>query len=373
MRTGLWMATAVVGLATAGAAALAPALLQQSEAKELPATGGPVAQAARVVMVTTARLEPERAVRHLPGFVAARTEADLAFRVGGKLLSRGVSVGDRVAAGDVVATLDETDLRLQLEAAEAERAAARIALDKAEINLARVSSLESRGWASDQASDVETVAVEEARARLLQAQRNADLARNQLDYATLHADADGVVTDTMVEAGQVLAAGQPVVRVARTGEREAVVAIPEATVAELRGAEAVVELWSETGRRIPARLRELSPVADPATRTFEARYTLEDPGEAAALGMSVTVTLAQPAAAASTALPLSALLDSGSGPVVWVVGADGRLAARAVAVADYDGGSARIAGGLEDGDRVVILGAHKLQAGEAVRAVEAEG
>jgi RND family efflux transporter MFP subunit len=368
MRKRILIAVAALGL---GAALLAPQALRQLMAS----AAAPVedsAPAQRTVMVTTARLVPDRSERHLPGTIAARTEADLAFRVGGKVLARRVSVGDPVKAGDVVARLDDTDLRLQLEAAEAEQTAARIALEKAEINLDRVATLKAKGWATGQASDLETVAVEEARARLLEAGRNADLARNALSYATLRADADGVVTVTMAEPGQVLGAGQPVARVAHAGEREAVVAIPEAMLDEVRDAQARVELWSEPGRPVPARLRQLSPVADPATRTFEARYTLADDA-AAALGMSVNVSLAAPASRPSVALPLSALLDSGEGPAVWVVGPDGRLAARPVMVAGFEVGSARIAAGLADGDRVVVLGAHKLEAGERVTPVAAEG
>ena len=176
----------------------------------------------------------------------------------------------------MVATLDDTDLRLQLEAAEAARSAARIALDKGEIDLARVTTLEQKGWASDQATDARTVDVEELRARLLQAERSVELAENALSYATLRADAAGVVTETYAEAGQVVALGQPVVRIARAGDREAVVSVPEALVGEIRSAGAEVELWSEPAprRRYPVELRELSPVADPATRTYEARFTL---------------------------------------------------------------------------------------------------
>jgi RND family efflux transporter MFP subunit len=371
MRTGFWIATAIAGLGGAAALVLTPELPRRSEAREAPA--GAAATPARVVMVTTARFGAERTVRQLPGIIAARSESELAFRVGGKVLDRPVSAGDRVRAGDVVATLDAGDLRLQLEAAEVERSAARIALDKAEINLARVASLEAEGWVSDQASDVETVAAEEARARLLQAERNADLARNQFSYATLRADADGVVTAAIAEPGQVVAAGQSIVRVARDGAREAVVAIPEAMLAELRDAEAEVELWSEPGARISATLRELSPVADSATRTFEARYALAEAAKAAALGMSVTVSLARSEPEAAADLPLAALLDTGNGPAVWVVDAAGRLEARPVTVAEYAGGTVRVVGGVAEGERVVILGAHKLEAGETVRAVQAEG
>ena len=242
-------------------------------------------------MVATARLDSAAPAHRLAGTIRARTETDLGFRVGGKLLTRPAEVGAEVAAGDVVATLDDTDLRLQLEAAEAARSAARIALDKGEIDLARVTTLEQKGWASDQATDARTVDVEELRARLLQAERSVELAENALSYATLRAGAAGVVTETYAEAGQVVELGQPVVRIARAGDREAVVSVPEALVGEIRSAGAEVELWSEPGRRYPVELRELSPVADAATRTYEARFTLPA-GARPALGMSATVTLA---------------------------------------------------------------------------------
>ena len=162
------------------------------------------------------------------------------------------------------------------------------------------------------------------------------------------------MTATYAEAGQVLAAGQPVVRIARDGAREAVVSVPETLVGEAGDATAEAELWSEPGRRWPVSLRELSPVADAATRTYAARFTLPE-GAAAALGMSVTVTLA-PAGRPTVELPIAALVDTGAGPSVWVVGADGRLEARAVVVAGYAAGSARIAGGIADGERVVVMG-----------------
>ena len=326
----------------------------------------------QVVMATTARLESAAPAHRLAGTIRARTETDLGFRVGGKLLDRPAEVGAKVRAGDVVATLDDTDLRLQLEAAEAARSAARIALEKGRIDLDRVTTLEKKGWASNQASDVKTVDVEELRARLLQAERSVELAQNALSYATLRADGAGVVTETYAEAGQVLALGQPVVRIARSGDLEAVVSVPEALVGAIDGAAAEAELWSEPGRQYPVTLRELSPIADEATRTYEAHFTLPADAEAA-LGMSATVTLAPVAGNLCVMLPTSALIDTGSGPSVWVIGADDRLEARPVVVAGYAAGQARIASGLAGGERVVVLGAHRLQAGAPVRALAAEG
>ncbi|HEU0220890.1 MAG TPA: efflux RND transporter periplasmic adaptor subunit, partial [Paracoccaceae bacterium] len=212
-----------------------------------------------------------------------------------------------------------------------------------------------------------------ARARLRRAERSVELARNQLAYATLRADADGVIMETLAEPGQVLTAGQAVVRLARAGEKEAVVAVPEAMLGTLREAAATVELWSEPGHQIQAALRELSPVADPATRTFEARFAMPDAGEDAALGMSVTVTLSMKGSGEVARLPLSALFDDGGGTVVWVVGPDGRLERRAVRVEAYDAGSVRIASGLAAGEKVVTLGVHKLQPGDIVEPIEPKG
>ena len=240
-----------------------------------------IAPAPQVVMVTTARLDSAAPAHRLAGTIRARTETDLGFRVGGKLLARPAEVGAEVEAGDVVATLDDTDLRLQLEAAEAARSAARIALEKGEIDLNRVTTLEKKGWASDQASDARTVDVEELRARLLQAERSVELAQNALSYATLRADAAGVVTETYAEAGQVLALGQPVVRIAR--DRRARGGGVGARGAGRRDRAAPAPRPSSGRSRagaFPVELRELSPVADAATRTYEARFTL--PADAAA-------------------------------------------------------------------------------------------
>jgi RND family efflux transporter MFP subunit len=370
-RSRVTLALAGIGLAAAATAAL-PSVRSHLAAAAAATETAASAVPPQVVMVTTARLESAAPAHRLAGTIRARTETDLGFRVGGKLSTRPAEVGAEVEAGDVVATLDDTDLRLELEAAEAGRAAARIALEKGEIDLARVTTLEEKGWASDQATDARTVDVEALRARLLQAERSVELAENALSYATLRAGVAGVVTETYAEAGQVVELGQPVVRIARAGDREAVVSVPEARVGAIRSAEAEVELWSEPGRRYPVALRELSPVADAATRTYEARFTLPE-GADPALGMSATVILAPVDGPATVTLPTSALIDTGAGPSVWVVGADERLEARSVVVAGYGAGSARIATGLAGGERVVVLGAHRLEAGAPVRAMAAEG
>ncbi|MEZ5787351.1 MAG: efflux RND transporter periplasmic adaptor subunit [Xanthobacteraceae bacterium] len=197
-----------------------------------------------------------------------------------------------------------------------------------------------------------------------------DLARNQLGYAELKADADGVITATLAEPGQVVAVGQAVARLARHGEREALVALPETWLAEARDAKATVRLWSEPDRSFAAKLRELSPQADPATRTYAARFTLTDADDTVALGMTATVELVRAAERPSIKLPLSAVLNRGEGPSVFVVGDAGTLALRKVRVASFNEETAFVTDGLRAGETVVTLGVQKLAPGAKVRTVE---
>ena len=238
----------------------------------------------------------EDASREFVGVVRARYETDLGFRVAGKITTRIVNVGDRVRAGDVVARLDPQDLKLQVESAEAELAAATSNLAQAAADSSATRRSKRAACAAVADYDRKKAAKDEAEGRLERAQRALDLARNQLAYAELKADADGVITATLAEPGQVVAIGQPVARLAHRGEKEAVVALPETWLA--RGAQVQGD-GPAVGRAATAastpRLRELSPQADPATRTYAARFTIEHADDTVALGMTATVTLAQAA------------------------------------------------------------------------------
>lgn len=342
------------------------ALLAGCEAQTAPAP-----KAERPVQVQQVAFENAAKTREFVGVVRARYEIDLGFRVAGKITERIANVGDRVRSGDVVARLDPQDLRLQVESAEAEFAAAQSSLTQASTDLGRYTALKARGFASAAEFDRKTAANDEAEGRLERARRALNLARNQLGYAELKADADGVVTATLAEPGQVVALGQPVIRVARRGEKEAVVALPETWLGEARKATASVQLWSDRDRSFKAELRELSPQADAATRTYAARFTIPDADDSVALGMTATVKLMQAEDGRIAKLPLSAILNRGTGPSVYLVD-NGALVQRPVKVASFTEDAALVTSGLRDGDKVVTLGVQKLEAGLKVRAISAQ-
>ena len=343
---------------------------------DAPAATAPTSPAAaakleRPVQVERVKFERDGANREFVGVVRARYETDLGFRVAGKIVSRLINNGDVVHAGDVIARLDPQDFVLQVESAEAELAAATSNLAQARAEAERYATLKTRGFAAVADFDRKNAARDEAEGRLERARRTLDLARNQLSYAELKADADGVITATPAEAGQVVAIGQSVARLARHGEKEAVVALPESWLGEARKSQASMRLWSDPDRRFTARLRELSPQADAATRTYAGRFTIADADDTVALGMTATVTLARTTDAKIAKLPLAAVLNRGSGPAVYVVDASGALELRDVKVAAFTEDAALVTDGVRDGEVVVTLGVQKLQAGLKVHTVDA--
>jgi RND family efflux transporter MFP subunit len=323
----------------------------------------------RPVLVAPARFQDQTETRTFAATIKPRIESDLGFRVAGKVARRLVQNGDKVVKGQPLLVLDTNDLKLQLEQAEAEVRAARINLVQAEGDEKRATELQSKGWSAAATVEKSHAVAEEARGRLTRAQRSLDLAHNSLDYATLEADADGIITATPVEAGQVVAAGQAAVRLARLAEVEALVALPETYVERARDACGSLSLWSLPDRSYDVKLRELSPAADVATRTYAARYTIVAADEAVRLGMSATLTLREGTGTRAARLPLTALFNHGHGPSVWVVGEGGKLDARPVTVARYDSRDVLVTSGIADGDSVVVLGVEKLDPGLVVRPV----
>jgi RND family efflux transporter MFP subunit len=329
-------------------------------------------RAIRPVLVAPVHYSSQSQPREFVAVIRPRIEADHAFRVAGKVVRRLVEVGQRVKKGDVLATLDEADLQSQKEQAEAELSASRAALEQAAADERRAIKLNKEGWTAKAALDRQRTAAEEARGRNRRASRALDLAKNSLDYATLRADADGVVTQVAVEPGQVVAAGQTVVRIARSGELEAAVALPESFAAAAGAGKAQLFLWSTPEKKYRAKLRELSPSADAATRTFAARFSLPDADSAIAIGMTATLTIENSNAVPALDVPLSALFNQGKGTALWKVDEGGRLSLTPVTVLRYDSRSAQVVGGLAEGENIVVLGVQKLDAGQRVRVIKQE-
>src|SRR6266851_2906471 len=285
----------------------------------------------RPVLVSTVHYEAETPERSFVGTIRPRVEADMGFRVPGKVAKRLVEVGQTVDIGQPLATLDEVDLKLQAEQAVAEFTAATGVLAQAAAAETRAKDLRVKGWTTDAQMDQARAAADEARARLNRAERSVDLTKNSLSYATLEADARGVVTATLIEPGQVVASGQTAIRVARFAEKEAVVAIPETLVGRAKTGTATVTLWSEPGKTYTAKLREIAPAADPATRTYLAKFSLPEADDKVSLGMTATLTLSDAATERVARLPLSALFNEGGKPSFYVVDDNGAVTLKPVA------------------------------------------
>jgi RND family efflux transporter MFP subunit len=325
----------------------------------------------RPVLVQQVRYEPAIEERSFVATVRPRIESDLGFRVGGKVARRLVEVGETVKAGQTLATLDEVDFRLQLDQARAELRAAKGNQLQARADQKRGEVLRKQGWSAEAVLEKQRAATDEADGRVLRAERAVALAVNSLAYASLRADGDGVVTATAVESGQVVAAGQTAIRVARLEEKEAVVAVPEALVDRLSKGKVTVSLWSQPDRLYAAHLRELSPGADPGTRTYQARFTILEAGSDVRLGMTATVILSDPHSGQVARLPLSAVIDEGKGPALFVVDKEtGFLEHKPVNVIGYEAGSVLIKSGVKEGEWVVALGTQKLDDAQIVRVVD---
>jgi len=304
--------------------------------------------------------------RSFTGIVAAHVQSDLGFRVPGKVLGRLVDAGQAVKRGQALMRIDPTDLRLAMRAHEEAVAAAKARTRQASDDEARYRRLLAVGFVSSSAYDKVNAAAEAARAELNAAQARADVARNETSYAVLFADADGVVVETLAEPGQVVGAGQVVVRVAHAGRREAVIELPE-TLRPAIGSTGRASLYG-SGLTGPAKLRQLSDAANRHTRTFEARYVLEGALADAPLGSTISVQISNGRSAPALQVPIGAIFDPGKGAGVWLVqGETPRVTWRAVQIAGLSGEAASVIGDLEAGDRVVALGAHLLHEGEHVR------
>ncbi|HEU4531963.1 MAG TPA: efflux RND transporter periplasmic adaptor subunit [Steroidobacteraceae bacterium] len=303
--------------------------------------------------------------------IRSRLETDLSFQVGGKIVSRAVDVGANVRKGQALAQIDQTDQRLGVDAATSAVAAARAELDRARSEEARHRDLLERGLTTRASYLAQQTSVKTSQSRLEQATADLRLSQQKLGYTTLRADQDGVVTSIMAEVGSVVAAGQRIVSIARPSELEAVFDVPDGRIDEIRGATAVqFAFLSNPDTRYPARVREISPSADPVTRTYQVKTAIPNAPASLRLGMNVSVVLPYTGSASSIALPASALFQQGRDPAVWLVKADHTLELRGVTVERYESDRVYVSEGLSAGDRVVTAGVHRLAAGEKVRLLE---
>ncbi len=302
--------------------------------------------------------------RAFTGVVASRVQSALGFRVAGKVAVRLVEAGQRVRAGQVLMRLDAADYAHAVAAAAGQAAAAAARDRQAGADFARFDGLVQSGAVSQSAYDQARAAAQAAHAEAAAALAQLHAAEDNRRYTALRADADGTVMDTEAEPGQVVAAGQGVLRLAHDGPREAVIALPEGLRPAL-GSPALARIYD--GAAAPARLRQLSDTADPATRTYEARYVLSGRAAAAPLGATVTLLLPRPPDG-GLLVPLTALDDEGRGSGVWLIAADQTVSFHPVQVRRLDSDSAEIDGAdLADGQTLVAAGGHFLRPGEKIR------
>ncbi|POA17079.1 MULTISPECIES: efflux RND transporter periplasmic adaptor subunit [unclassified Pseudomonas] len=348
-----------------------PLVLPASLAFLLAACGHeePVQVAVRPAMV----VQPEpsaQAMDSYPGEVRARYEPDLAFRIGGKVSRRLVEEGERVKANQALAELDPEDVRLQLEATRAQVAAATANLNLVRTERDRYKTLMERQLVSRSQYDNAENLYRSGEARLKQIKAEFDVANNQASYAVLRAPRDGVVAKRAVEVGQVVAAGQTVFTLATDGEREVLISLPEQGFGRFKiGQPVTVELWSQPGQRFAGSIRELSPAADPKSRTFAARIAFTAGKVAAELGQSARVFI-QTTDVVPLSVPLSALTAENGATYVWVVNADSTLRKAPVRVGAFGEKSVPVLEGLTASDWVVAAGVHVLHDGQPVRPVD---
>lgn len=330
-----------------------------------------------------AQVEPIRAVRTLvlqsgvtalqteyAAEIRARSESRLAFRVGGKLVRRPVNVGDVVKAGQVLAQIDASDLKLGQDAARAAVSAADIQLALNEAEYKRYKELRDQGFISGLELERREASLKASRAQAEQARAQASVQGNQASYAVLVADVSGVVTAVDAEPGAVLAAGAPVLRLAQEGPRDAVFSVSEDRLPALRallGKPGAVQMrpWGSDAA-LPATVREVAAAADPTTRTFLVKADIGRTD--LRLGQTATVLIDAPAVAGLFKLPLPAVFEQGGQSHVWVVDpAKSTVRAQPVAVVGAEGNLVLVGAGLANGLRVVTAGVHTLTPGQAVR------
>lgn len=353
-------------------------LLIVAGAALLGACDSPSAKAPETRPVRTVTIDPKPIEddRQAIGEVRARYESDLGFRVGGKVTARLVDIGVSVKKGAVLARLDEQEYRNKLKSAEADIVSAEAVLVEAQGSEGRLRQLLTTGVTTRAAYDTAVKNLRSAEAKLDSAKAARDLAKDQLSYTDLVAEFDGIITATGAEAGQVVNAGQMIVRLARPTDKDGVFNISESAF-QTRPApadkpiEVIAALLANPGITADGVVREISPVADPATRTFQVKVTLKNPPDQMRFGASIVGRL-KASTGPVVVLPTVALFDKAGKPAVWVVDtASGSVSLKEVGVSRYETDRVVISSGLAKGDIVVTAGVNRLREGQKVRLAEA--
>lgn len=301
------------------------------------------------------------------GEVRGRYESQLAFQVSGKIIKRNVELGSVINTGDVLMQIDPKDIQQTVNSTSAQVYSAQSQLRLAESNLNRYRQLYEQGAVGRMVYDQYVSAYEVAVASVQQASAQHTQGANQLDYSLLRADKPGVISAISAEMGQVVSAGQPVLTIVQDGEREVEISVPENRIEELRKAQQLkVTFWALSNVTVDGRVREISPMADPVTRTYKVRISLLNPPAEMKLGMTAAVTLWNSETQPPATIPLAAIYQNGDTPCVWVV-TDNTVALRPIKTGKFGNGTIQVVAGLQQGDRIVTAGVHKLNEGQKVK------
>ena len=335
----------------------------------------PTPEPVRPVQLMQVKLGGTTGTAVFAGEVKPRHEIDLGFRIGGKVIGRNVDVGARVVRGESLARLDPADAALQVDAQKAAVAAAETEYRYAKAEFDRYENLRQQKFISESALDQKRNALDANHAKWEQARSQLSVTQNQAAYATLAAPDGGVITAISVEAGQVVTAGQTVMKLAREDEREVSISVPESRMAELRAAPVLgVFLWANPQRIYAARVREISPAVDAVTRTFAVRVTILDPDPGLHWGMTANVVVPGTEAANATLFPLTSIYRKGNASAVWIYDEKSRtVSLRPIVVGQFREDGVIVTGGVARGEWIVTAGVHKLREGETVRPYEGSG
>lgn len=301
------------------------------------------------------------------GEVRGRFESQLAFQVSGKIVTRNVELGSAVNTGDVLMQIDPKDIQQTVNSTSAQVSSAESQLRLAENNLNRFRQLYEDGAVGRMTYEQYISAYEVAAAAVQQAAAQRTQGTNQLDYSLLRADKPGVVSAIKAEVGQVVGAGQPVLTIVQDGEREVEISVPENRIEELRKTQQIkVTFWALSQVSAEGKVREIAPMADPITRTYKVRISLLNPPPEIKLGMTAAVILLDSETQLTATIPLAAIYQNGDTPCVWVVTGD-TIALRPIKTGKYGNGTIQVVSGLQQGDRIVTAGVHKLKEGQRVK------